>query len=198
MKNMMRKNLLLVIFLLVCVEVVESVVHSWIMSVNPVDTDNSEENLNDNRTKGNSTFRHCRKDRHCGQGHYCHRHKGFCHACQDKIQKCRRDKMCCNGMECVFGHCRVAKPRGTEGGKCRRDKPKCDAGFCCANVHGHPICKQLLQEGEDCEVPEGGLEYSLNQRCHCASGLICRRVKHQHKKRLVSRNDRKKWVCQRL
>ena len=57
MKNMMKKNLLLVIFLLVCVEVVESVVHSWIMSVNPVDTDNSEENLNDNRTKGNSTFR---------------------------------------------------------------------------------------------------------------------------------------------
>lgn len=56
MKNMMKKNLLLVIFFLVCVEVVESVVYSWIMSVNLVDMDNSEENLNDNRIKGNLIF----------------------------------------------------------------------------------------------------------------------------------------------
>lgn len=39
-----------------CVEVVESVVYSWIMSVNLVDMDNSEENLNDNRIKGNLIF----------------------------------------------------------------------------------------------------------------------------------------------
>ena len=91
--------------------------------------------------------------------------------------------MCCYGMECVFGHCRVAKPRGSIGGTCRNDRPKCDAGLCCAKVHGHPICKRLLQEGEDCEVPDGGLEYSLNQKCHCAPDLVCKKVKHRHKKR---------------
>ncbi|XP_067021547.1 dickkopf-related protein 3-like [Acropora muricata] len=184
---MKKVDLLLVFFLLVCVEVVESVVQGLILSVNLMDTNGT-----------NATGRPCKKDRCCGQGHYCHKHNGLCHSCKGDSQKCRRNKMCCDGMECVFGHCRVAKLRGSVGGRCRKDRPKCDAGLCCANAHGLPICKKLLQEGEDCGVPDGGLEYSLNQKCQCGPGLVCKKVKHSHKKRLVGRRGRKKWVCQRL
>ena len=51
----MKKFLLLVFFLLVSVEVVDSVVYSWILSVNPVDIDEGKETTRDNKTKGNST-----------------------------------------------------------------------------------------------------------------------------------------------
>ncbi|KAJ7348208.1 hypothetical protein OS493_039524, partial [Desmophyllum pertusum] len=34
------------------------------------------------------------------------------------------------GMECVFGFCRKAIPRGTQGAKCKKDR-KCDSGLCC-------------------------------------------------------------------
>ena len=124
----------------------------------------------------------CRKDRHCGQGSYCHKHNGLCHACKPIELPCRRNNMCCGGMECVFGFCRTALPRGTKGARCRKDR-KCDAGLCCVKVHGEPICRQLLQEGDDCSVPEGGLGYALNQKCPCAAGLTCKKVKHRHRKR---------------
>lgn len=52
----MKNLLLLVFFLLVTVEVVDSVVYSWILSVNPVDTDEGKETTRDNKTKGNSTL----------------------------------------------------------------------------------------------------------------------------------------------
>lgn len=51
----MKRYLLLVFFLLVSVEVVDGVVYSWILSVNPVDTDEGKEPTTDNNTKGNST-----------------------------------------------------------------------------------------------------------------------------------------------
>ena len=48
--------MLLVVFLLAFVEVANSVVYSWILSVNPVDTDEGKQsNSPDNNTKGNST-----------------------------------------------------------------------------------------------------------------------------------------------
>lgn len=195
----MKRYMLLVVFLLAFVEVANSVVYSWILSVNPVDTDEGKQsNSPDNNTKGNSTvLGHCRKDRQCGQGKYCHKHNGLCHACKPVESACRRNNMCCNGLECVFGFCRKAVPRGTEGARCRKDR-KCDSGLCCVKVHGEPICRRLLQEGEDCYVPEGGLGYSLNQKCPCAAGLICKKLKHRHRKRFVSRLERKKRVCQRL
>lgn len=52
----MKNLLLLAFFLLVTVEVVDSVVYSWILSVNPVDTDEGKETTRDNKTKGNSTL----------------------------------------------------------------------------------------------------------------------------------------------
>lgn len=53
----MKNFLLLFLTLLVSVEVVDSVVYSWILSVNPVDTDDGKDGTStDNKTKGNSTL----------------------------------------------------------------------------------------------------------------------------------------------
>ena len=48
--------MLLVIFLLAAVEVADSVVYSWILSVNPVDTGEGKQTTSDNNTKENSTL----------------------------------------------------------------------------------------------------------------------------------------------
>lgn len=144
-----------------------------------------QNNATFSNSKWHFYLQNCRKDRHCRPGNYCHKHNGKCHACKPVpgIQSpCRRNNMCCAGMECVFGFCRKAIPRGTQGAKCKKDR-KCDSGLCCVKVHGEPICRRLLQEGENCSVPEGGLDYSLNQKCPCATGLTCKKVKHRHRKR---------------
>ena len=49
----MKRFMFLVIFVLASVEVADGVVYSWILSVNPVDTD---ETTSDNNTKENSTL----------------------------------------------------------------------------------------------------------------------------------------------
>lgn len=52
----MKNFSLLFLILLVSIEVVDSVVYSWILSVNPVDTDEGKDGTStDNKTKGNST-----------------------------------------------------------------------------------------------------------------------------------------------
>lgn len=52
----MKNLLLFVFFLLLSVEVVDSVVYSWILSVNPVDTEDGKETTKGNKTRGNSTM----------------------------------------------------------------------------------------------------------------------------------------------
>lgn len=52
----MKRYMLLVIFLLAAVEVADSVVYSWILSVNPVDTGEGKQTTSDNNTKENSTL----------------------------------------------------------------------------------------------------------------------------------------------
>lgn len=52
----MNTYMLLVVFLLASVEVADSVVYSWILSVNPVDTDDGKQTATDNNTKMNSTL----------------------------------------------------------------------------------------------------------------------------------------------
>lgn len=51
----MKRYMLLVVFLLAFVGVADSVVYSWILSVNPVDTNEGKQTNPDNNTKGNST-----------------------------------------------------------------------------------------------------------------------------------------------
>lgn len=122
----------------------------------------------------------CRTDKLCGRRKFCHKHYGKCEECKATGQQCRRHHMCCQGMECVFGKCRAIIPRGTEGGRCKRDH-NCNKGLCCARIHGEKICKPMLQENDECSVPEGGLAYVLNSICPCAEGLACKRVKNQTK-----------------
>lgn len=52
----MKRFMLLVIFVLASVEVADGVVYSWILSVNPVDTDEGKQTTSDNNTKENSTL----------------------------------------------------------------------------------------------------------------------------------------------
>lgn len=52
----MKRFVLLVIFFLASVEVADGVVYSWILSVNPVDTDEGKQTTSDNNTKENSTL----------------------------------------------------------------------------------------------------------------------------------------------
>ena len=58
------------------------------------------------------------------------------------------------------------------GARCKRDSD-CTGGQCCARQHGEKVCKSKLPEGALCYIPEGGLQYLLNELCPCDSGLIC-------------------------
>ena len=49
----------------------------------------------------------------------------------------------------------------------------CQPGLCCARRHGESVCQRRLTVGQRCYVPDGGLEYSLNQLCPCHQGLVC-------------------------
>lgn len=55
-KIVMKRFTLLMIFVLASVEVADGVVYSWILSVNPVDTDEGKQTTSDNNTKENSTL----------------------------------------------------------------------------------------------------------------------------------------------
>ena len=55
-ESAMKNFSLLVFFFLLSVEVVDSVVYSWILSVNPVDTEDGQDTTKNNKTKGNSTM----------------------------------------------------------------------------------------------------------------------------------------------
>ena len=68
---------------------------------------------------------------------------------------------------------------GFEGARCRKDRD-CHIGFCCAKSDGDLVCKRMLQEGDVCDVPEGGLAYALNHSCPCAQGLKCKKVRRKH------------------
>ena len=128
----------------------------------------------------------CKKDKHCGNGKYCHRHYGSCHNCKPMGTHCRRNNMCCNGMECMFGKCRMIVPAGVEDSKCRKDRD-CNKGLCCAKTHGEFICKRMLQQDEICTVSSGGIAYSLNHNCPCAEGLVCRKLRRRHRKRCAKK-----------
>ena len=53
---------------------------------------------------------------------------------------------------------------------------ECGAGLCCVRVHGERMCRSRLRLMQRCYVPRGGLDYSLNELCSCAEGLVCRDV----------------------
>lgn len=124
--------------------------------------------------------KYCRKDRQCGSG-YCHKHYGTCHKCKNIGAKCRRDHVCCKGLECVFGGCRKVVKSGNYLSRCRKDKD-CNKGLCCAKSHGEFVCKPMLRKNQVCAVLEGGVAYTVNHGCPCDIGLVCKRVKQRRKR----------------
>lgn len=123
---------------------------------------------------------YCTKDRQCGPTNYCHRHYGRCHKCKNIGAKCRRDHVCCDGLECVFGRCRTIVKKGNYLSRCRKDKD-CKHGLCCAKSHGEFVCKPMLRENQICSVLEGGVAYTVNHGCPCGDGLVCRTQKLRRK-----------------
>ncbi|XP_075436525.1 uncharacterized protein LOC142473207 [Ascaphus truei] len=114
----------------------------------------------------------CDHDRGCGRGLFCDRHFGLCVALRQDGQYCRKDSHCARGLGCMFGRCQRTIPGGHEGSRCRHDKD-CGPSMCCARHHGETICQRRLPAGHSCFIPEGGLAFSLNQRCPCEEGLTC-------------------------
>uniref|UniRef100_A0AAU7EB79 Dickkopf5 protein n=1 Tax=Terebratalia transversa TaxID=34513 RepID=A0AAU7EB79_TERTR len=115
----------------------------------------------------------CKTDKSCGKGKFCDRHYGFCDRKRQSGQYCRRDGQCEHGLQCMFGKCTKSLKHGTIGARCRHDKD-CGASMCCARQHGERICKAKLKIHAKCYVPQGGLEYSLNEMCPCDRGLTCK------------------------
>ena len=89
---------------------------------------------------------------------------------------CRRNKMCCRGMECASGQCRRKIQLGLVGSLCVKDRD-CNYGFCCARQNGQSVCKPLFQEGDKCSVPANGRRYLWSHECPCVYGLRCKRSK---------------------
>ena len=62
----------------------------------------------------------------------------------------------------------------------------CQAGLCCARRHGEAVCQRKLTLGQRCFVPDGGLEYSLNQLCPCDVGLVCQQQRNNNNNNATS------------
>lgn len=117
----------------------------------------------------------CRKDRHCQTFKFCHRYERICMNCRTEGQMCRRNKMCCRGMECASGKCRRKIELGRFGALCNKDRD-CNYNLCCARENGQSVCKQMLQHGDICGIREGGRKYLWSHQCPCAYGLKCKTV----------------------
>ena len=112
---------------------------------------------------------------------YCDRHYGFCDYFRQVGELCRHDTQCDTGLICMFGRCEKPFKPGHKGARCH-DASDCNEGLCCARQHGERICKVKLKMGQQCFVPLGGLDYSLNELCPCDTGLQCQEIKSKSKR----------------
>lgn len=116
---------------------------------------------------------------------YCDRHYGFCDYFRQVGELCRHDTQCDTGLICMFGRCEKPSKPGNKGARCH-ESSDCNDGLCCARQHGERICKPMLKQGQQCFVPLGGLDYSLNELCPCDTGLECHEVKSKNKRSVHS------------
>lgn len=124
---------------------------------------------------------HCKQDSDCIDDEagdddylmYCDRHYGYCDFFRQVGELCRTDSQCDQGLICMFGRCDRPAPPGERGSRCSGQASDCNDGLCCARQHGERICKPKLQLGQQCFVPLGGLDYSLNELCPCEESLHC-------------------------
>ncbi|XP_013407542.1 dickkopf-related protein 3 [Lingula anatina] len=118
-------------------------------------------------------FDPCTTDKSCGRHRFCDKFYGTCEPHRREGDACRRDGHCQKGFDCMFGKCQKSQKAGELGARCKHDRD-CGSSMCCARQHGEKVCKAKLQLAENCYVPKGGLDYSLNELCPCDKGLICK------------------------
>ncbi|XP_065181218.1 dickkopf-related protein 3-like [Sycon ciliatum] len=116
----------------------------------------------------------CKVDSECGRPGkvFCDKHYGTCKVCIRERKMCRATRTCCKGMECRYGVCQLPIKPGRLGSRCKADRD-CSDSTCCARHWGRDVCKALLQIGDRCQPPAGGLVWSLHSHCHCAPGSRC-------------------------
>lgn len=115
----------------------------------------------------------CIQNHNCKGTQICNIYTKKCERCRIEKEICRRSENCCGNKQCIWGRCIHRTFTGTEGSLCNTDKD-CHKGLCCAREHGQSICKKYLAEGNQCELPHGGIIFSLSHSCPCAMGLNCR------------------------
>lgn len=123
----------------------------------------------------------CKTSEDCNEAQYCDKHYGVCDGLRKKDEFCRQDEQCTDDLICMFGQCVQPSLPGHEGSRCDSDED-CQPDHCCVRRHGHKVCKPRLTRGQKCFVPSGGLEYSINESCPCAEGLICSTSQRKKKK----------------
>lgn len=114
-------------------------------------------------------------------GMFCDAHYGFCDKHRAEGEACRQDGHCKDRLFCMFGKCQNTPKTGQAGARCERPSD-CGVGLCCARTKGERVCKPRLSLGEKCFVPQGGLDYVLNEVCPCEEGLVCSPVQQQKKR----------------
>lgn len=132
----------------------------------------------------------CKSSADCSETQYCDKHYGVCDRLRKADEFCRQDEQCTHDLICMYGQCVQPSLPGHDGSRCDSDDD-CQRDHCCARRHGHKVCKPRLSRGQKCFVPSGGLEYSINETCPCAEGLICstsqRKRNHNNNKKMDER-----------
>jgi len=116
----------------------------------------------------------CGDDYECSHKETCNAYTKNCERCKLRGELCRRSGNCCNeDLRCIWGRC--IDPLKTDGKKNHRcyNQKDCRPGFCCAKYEGESVCRPLLLEGDSCEVPPGGISFTINHKCPCGKGLRC-------------------------
>lgn len=105
----------------------------------------------------------------CHGDEACNIYRNQCEPCSIENHLCRRDENCCGSRKCIWGRCMDVGFLSL----CR-NTVDCKPGHCCAKEEGQSVCKKYLQLGDYCELPYGGLGFSIRHECPCKPGLFCR------------------------
>ncbi|XP_076327979.1 dickkopf-related protein 3-like [Tachypleus tridentatus] len=133
----------------------------------------------------------CLEHDRCPEGMFCDRHYGYCDTLREEDEPCRKDGHCLDILICMFGRCSRPHKKGHKGARCLSDSD-CRPKMCCAKQHGERICKEKIPQGHKCYIPDGGLDYSLNELCPCQEGLECRMT--TDKKKRVEKLEWRFWT----
>jgi len=124
----------------------------------------------------------CSTERDCGSKNTCNIYTGICERCRFENELCRRNANCCDGLKCVWGRCRRVVRDGKDFSLCNTNAD-CQPNLCCAREHGQNVCKPYLSPGDKCDIPLGGLKFSVTHKCPCQAGLTCKRNSIHGRKR---------------